>query len=124
LARLLGPDLDGGWGDGSRSSGVGHLWLRICDGGGSSSGLGAAAVVDPASGGADGLGGPMDGLAGLIHCFFFFLFFDFINQGGHQTASEKVSEAIGQNASVKLFHPPPLIFYVVVLYRFCFLYKG
>ena len=36
----------------------------------------------------DGLGGPMDGLAGLIHVFFLFYL---IYRGGQQTASENVT---------------------------------
>jgi hypothetical protein len=36
----------------------------------------------------DGLGGPVDGLAGLIHGLF--LFFPSVYRGGHSTASEKV----------------------------------
>jgi len=34
-----------------------------------------ALATDPASGGADGLGRPLDGFSGLIHCFAFFLFY-------------------------------------------------
>jgi hypothetical protein len=38
----------------------------------------------------DGLGGPVDGLAGLIHGFLF-LFFYLIYRGGQQTASKNVT---------------------------------
>ena len=65
----------------------------------------------------DGLGGPVDGLAGFIHRFSFFVLFYSINRGGQATASVKATinrdlwtEADGLPTSVKLFRPPRLNF--------------
>jgi hypothetical protein len=76
----------------------------------------------------DGLGGPVVGLAELIHIFFFFLF-DLPRRATNRRSKGHIyrdlcSEAVRKTVSVNTFCPPQLTFFVVVNYRttMCFLF--